>query len=144
MSINGLTNAGSLPALELTMRFAAQRQRLIAHNIANFDTPGFIHKDVSPAAFQRTLAEAVQKRDERGGRGEIEWRETRELVRDDRGDLALNPRSTSGGLLHHDRNNRDIERVMQDLAETTSAFRVAAELHRAGRTMLMDAIQRTR
>jgi flagellar basal-body rod protein FlgB len=142
MVIDQLTNAGAMPSLELTMRFAAQRQRLIAHNIANLDTPNFIQKDVSPDGFQRMLDRAVRERRERTGgmHGELEWSETRELRRDGRSGITLSPDTPGGGVLFHDRNNRDLERLMQSLTETTSAFRVASDLYRSQRGMIHGAI----
>jgi flagellar basal-body rod protein FlgB len=141
MLIDQLTNAGALPSLELTMRFAAQRQRLTAHNIANLDTPNFIQRDASPAAFQRVLDDAVTSRRRRTGgmHGDLDWRETRELRRETRG-LVVSPATASGGVLFHDRNNRDLERLMQALTESTTAFRVASDLYRSQRGMLHGAI----
>ena len=140
--INQISNAGSMPALEMTLRFAAQRQRLIAHNIANIDTPNFIQKDVSVGGFQNTLDRAIRDRRERTGgmHGELDWRETRELRRGRDGGLTISPQTPSGGVLFHDRNNRDIERLMQALAETTSAFKVATDLYRNQRNILDMAI----
>lgn len=142
MLIDQLTNSGSMPSLELTMRFAAQRQRLTAHNIANIDTPNFIQRDVSPAAFQRTLDRAVRERREATGgmHGELPWRETRELRRDGAGELRLSATDPGEGVLFHDRNNRDLERLMQSLAESTEVFRVASDLYRAQRSVVMSAI----
>jgi flagellar basal-body rod protein FlgB len=142
MFIDQLSNAGAMPALEMTMRFAAQRQRLIAHNIANLDTPNFIQNDVSVGGFQNTLDKAIrQRRSTTGGmRGDLSWRETRELGRDRDGGLRLTPQTPSGGVLYHDRNNRDVERLMQSLAETTGVFRTAAELYRSQKLLLDMAI----
>jgi len=140
--IDQLTNAGALPSLELTMRFAAQRQRLIAHNVANLDTPNFEQRGVSPREFQRTLDRAVRDRRERTGgmHGELDWAETAELGKDRSGELVITGRTPSGGVLYHDRNNRDLERLMQALAETTAAFRVASDLYRSQRGMILGAI----
>ena len=143
MFIDQLTNAGALPTLELTMRFAAQRQRLLAHNIANIDTPNLIQKDVSVAGFQRMLDKAIrERRAETGGmHGELPWRETRELQRrGSGGELVIQPDSSGGGVLFHDRNNRDTERLMQSLTESTAAFRVASDLYRAQVGLLNVAI----
>lgn len=142
MLIEQLTSAGAMPSLELTMRFAAQRQRLAAHNIANIDTPRFIQRDISPQGFQRMLDRAVRDRRERTGgmHGELRWRETRELRRDDLAGLVISPDAPAGGVLFHDRNNRDLERLMQSLAESTTAFRVASDLYRTQRGMLHGAI----
>ena len=142
MLIDGLTNAGAMPSLELTMRFAAQRQRLIAHNVANIDTPDFQHRDVSTERFQETLADAVDRRRAKtGGRfGELDWQPTRELSKGSRGELWIEPRGSGGGVLSHDRNDRDLERTLQDLAETAGAFRAASALYTAQRGVLQNAI----
>lgn len=141
MLIDGLTNAGAMPSLELTMRFAAQRQRLVAHNIANMDTPGFVHKDVSTADFQKTLADAIDaRRAKTGGRfGELDWETTSELKKGANG-LEIKPDTSVGGVLTYDMNNRDLERTLQDLAETAGAFKSASALYASQRNMLRSAI----
>ncbi len=140
--IDQLTNAGAMPVLEMTMRFAAQRQRLAAHNIANLDTPNFIQKDVSVEGFRAMLDDAVRERRTRTGgmHGELEWDETSELARSSRGELVLRPETPSGGVLFHDRNNRNLERLMQTLAESTAAFRTASDLYRSQSMILQMAI----
>ncbi|MBX3357214.1 MAG: hypothetical protein KF745_02180 [Phycisphaeraceae bacterium] len=141
--INDLTTSGALPALEMVVRFAGQRQRLIAHNIANLDTPNFQPREVSAAGFQRTLRDAVeQRRATTGGEaGELPWRESRELRRDSDGGLSLQPGTPSSGLLFHDRNNRDMERQMQAMVENVSAFRIGTDLLRSRFAILQSAIQ---
>jgi flagellar basal-body rod protein FlgB len=99
MPAGGLLDSGCLPVLEMTARFAARRHELLAHHIANADTPDFRPLDVSPADFQRLL--------------------------------GLVPRTPSRNILFHDRNNRDLERTMQALAENTGAFRVSIDLLRS-------------
>ena len=141
--INQLTNAGALPALEMTMRFDAQRQRLAAHNIANIETPNFIQKDVSVEGFQAMLDEAVRERRGRTGgmHGALAWEETNEIRATESGRMTIVPSSSAGsGVLTHDRNNRDLERLMQTLAESTSAFRTAADLYRSQSMILQMAI----
>ena len=142
MFIDQLSNAGALPSLELTMRFAAQRQRLIAHNIANVSTPDFRPVDASPRAFQRMLGEAVdRRRGETGGmQGPLEWGETQELTRDGRGELRIEASTPSDNILFHDRNNRDLERMLQDLSENAAVFRTAGELMRTQVQQLQRAI----
>jgi flagellar basal-body rod protein FlgB len=125
-----ITNSGPMPALEMAIRFAGQRQRLIAHNIANVDTPSFQPLDVDPAHFQKTLADAIDDRRRRTGgqHGSLRWDETSQLTRNDHGDLLLRPDTPSGNILFHDRNNRDVERMMQALAENAGAYRIAIDL----------------
>jgi len=143
MFIRDLATTGAMPALEMTMRFAGQRQSILAHNIANIDTPDFRPRDADPRAFQSMLGDAIEARRARtgGAFGALEWRETRELQHtSERGGLALRPRSHGAGVLHHDRNNTDIERMMQDVVENAAAYRVAADLLRSQRSQLQNAI----
>ena len=59
MPLNGLTDGGALPAIEALARFTAARQRLIAGNVANMDTPGYTPMDADPKAFQAQIARAI-------------------------------------------------------------------------------------
>lgn len=124
------------------MRFAAQRQQLIAHNVANLETPDFLAADVSVNDFRRSLAAAVEER--RGTQGgenvPLAWRGTREVKPLADGGLALRPRHASPGVLFHDRNNRDLEKTMQDMVENVSAFRVASDFFRTHMDLLRAAI----
>ena len=142
MFITELTNSGPIPVLEATMRFAAQRQRLIAHNIANLSTPDFRPLDVSVPAFQKSLREAIDAR--RSGRappaGPLPLARNPELEVSPDGTLRLNPRTASANILFHDRNNRDLERTMQDLVENAAAFRVASDLLRSRYQLLNSAV----
>jgi len=132
MFLHDVINDGPLPALELTMRFAGQRQAILAHNIANLTTPDFRPRDVDGKAFQRVLGEAIDERRESGRPGKgLEWNETRELTRSESGHLRVSPRTPSGNVLFHDRNDRDVERTMQALVENAGVFRVASELYRS-------------
>lgn len=125
------------------MRFAGARQRLLAHNIANIDTPNFVGTDVDPRSFQKVLGEAVDRRRERtaGAFGQLEWRPTRELrAGNEPGSIRLMPGAAHGGVLAHDRNATDLERLMQDMVENAAAYRVATDLYRAQQGTLMTAI----
>jgi flagellar basal-body rod protein FlgB len=140
--IGDVLNSGAIPSLEATLRFAGERHRLIAHNIANLNTPAFQSKDVSPAGFQRALREAVERRRERQGgtEGEFEPIETREISQAADGRLTLTPTTPSGNILFHDRNNRDLERLMQDHAENAGVYRLSADFLRSRYTQLREAL----
>lgn len=142
MLIDQVTSAGALPALEMTLRFAGQRQRVLAHNVANLSTPDFRPQDVSVRGFQDTLREAIHQRRARNGgtHGGLQWKATRELETGSDGALRLNPRSPAQNVLFQDRNNRDLERLMQAVAENTAAFRVASDLMRQQSGMLRAAM----
>jgi len=125
-----VTSSGPMPVLEATLRFAGARQRLLAHNVANISTPDFRPMDVDPGAFQEMLGEAIEDRRRRTGgqRGELRLGGSREVRVGPKGELTLDPRRPTGNVLFHDRNNRDVERVMQDLAENAATYRVAVDL----------------
>jgi flagellar basal-body rod protein FlgB len=142
MFVDDVINAGAAPSLEMTMAFAGQRQRIIMNNIANLSTPNFRQADVSPAGFQRMLAKAIDDRDARTGgmTGDLKWDETSEVRRSDSGDMTLRPSTPSGGVLTPDRNNRDLERLMQDHAENLGVFRMATDLLRSRMSFMRDVL----
>lgn len=143
MFLGDVLSSGAIPSLEMTVRFAGKRQDILAHNIANLDTPNYRPRDVSTAGFQRALGAAIDRRRAEGSggeHGELPWRDSREVERDGRGGLVLNARTPSANVMFHDRNNRDLERTMQDHAENAAMFRVATELLRSRFTQLHAAI----
>lgn len=144
MFIDDITNSGAIPTLEASLRFAAERQKLIAGNIANISTPDYRQKDVSISDFRRELGRAVDaRRSLTGGeRGGLSLRSTQELRVDgpESADFHLSPRTPSGNVLFHDRNNRDLEHLMRDTVETTQEFRFATELLRGRFELLRSAI----
>lgn len=142
MFTDDVTSSGAMPALELTMRFAGARNRVLAHNIANMDTPDFRPLDVSTAGFQQQLRKAVEARRERtgGGHGGLGVESTREVAVSASGRLELRPRTPSSGILRHDRNNSDMERSVQALVENVGVFRTVSDLLRSKYEILRVAM----
>jgi flagellar basal body rod protein FlgB len=140
MFLADLVNGDAIPTLAMSVRFAAQRQRLIANQVANFSTPDARTPDVAPEGFQKMLREALDERRRSGGRGPLPWRETDEIRRGADGELVLRPRTPTGNILFHDRNDRDPERAMQALAENSLALRTSVELLRGRMEILRSAI----
>jgi flagellar basal-body rod protein FlgB len=139
--IDDVVNSGAMPSLEATLRFAGQRQRLLAHNIANWTTPNFRPVDASPAGFQKALSKAIDSRRRATGGESGELRiDSPEVKQLPGGGLVLTPRTPSQGILAHDRNNTDLERLMSDHAENQMVFRVASELLRSRIQQLRDAM----
>lgn len=140
--LGDLTNSGAIPALEAVMRFSGARQKLIASNIANIDTPGYQPMDVSVEGFRGALRDAVMRRRAQNGgaEGALMPESTSELTFDSRGGLRLHPTTPSGNILFHDRNNRDLERMSQSLVENATAYKVAADLLRTRYDLVRSAI----
>ena len=136
-----IVNSGSGPALEAAMRFAAQRQKLITNNIANITTPNYVQQDVSVTEFQRALGEAIDRRRAASGLGELSITGNSEVEMDGAtGALTLRPESTIGGILFHDRNNRDLESLMQAQVENATMFRLCADLLKNRSDLMRAAI----
>lgn len=142
MLANDAINSGALPTLEAMMRFAGARQRLIQHNIANITTPNFVPKDVSVHKFQEQLGAAIEaRRAQTGGMsGSLQLESSEEVEIGSDGQFVLNPTESEGGVMFHDRNNRNVERLMQDNAENFGVFRVASELLRSRMQIMRDAV----
>jgi len=58
--LDRLFSSGSLPALEALLRFASERQRAIAGNVANVETAGYLTRDLSESGFRKELARLFQ------------------------------------------------------------------------------------
>jgi flagellar basal-body rod protein FlgB len=140
MSLQGLTDWGPTGALELLARFSGARQRLIAHNVANLSTPGFLQMDLSTRDFQDRLGRALDEQRSRGGTAPFSLESGGEFDVNPDGSLTTDPRTPSKGVLLHDRNNRDLERLMQDQAENLMVYRTAMDLLRSRAEMMRSAL----
>lgn len=140
--IDGLTNAGSIPVLERMAQFAGARHRLITHNVANLSTPEFRPVDLSVDLFRNQLRAAVEQRreDRPNGMGPLELEPTDEITFTEDG-LQMDPKPIGENILFHDRNDRDLERTMQDLAENFMVYRQAMDLLRNRYQLLNQAIR---
>ena len=137
-----LFNSGTMPVLERMVQFTGRRHEVLTHNIANLSTPYFRPRDLSVARFQKQLRQAVDDRREtsHSAHGPLRLRSTRELrFHPDR--LEAQPEPLDENILFHDRNNRDLERVMQDLAENTLAHNTALQLLKSEFDLLEKAIR---
>lgn len=140
--LGDLTNSGSLPALEQLLRFSGARQRLLAHNIANIDTPDFIPMDVSPRRFAAELRGALDRQNAatKGTEPDPLVPDYSEVMIGPNGVWSLTPQTPSGNIMYHDRNNRDLERMMQALAENQLVYRTASDLIKRENDLLRSAI----
>ncbi|HWB19047.1 MAG TPA: flagellar basal body rod protein FlgB [Phycisphaerales bacterium] len=126
--IEGLQDSGAIGALSKVLQFTAQRQRIIANNIANLSTPGFRPTDVSVEEFQQQLSDALdEQRTSGSANSALVLRDTQE-VHDDGGRMVLEPQPIGDNIMFHDGNDRNVESTMQDLVENFMAFRTAASL----------------
>ncbi len=140
--IDGLFNSGSMPVLERLVQFTEARHRVLVHDIANLSTPYFKPRDLSPESFQASLRDAIdRRRDGDNPQGSpLEMLDTEDMTFS-RDGIKATARHTNEGILFHDENNRDLERIMQHLAENTMAHRMGIQLIRSEVSMLESAIR---
>jgi len=143
MQQGGITSTGSTPFLQRLMQFAWQRNTLLQDAAANLDTPGHKPLDVRPEAFQAAM-KAARARQTGGGtpvvRGSGIFADTRDIGFSAEG-IRLRPEASHENLLFHDDNDRNLERVMQHVAENVLTFRLASELFRREHDLLRSAIR---
>ena len=140
--IKGVFDYGALPVLERLVQFTSARHKVLADDVANSSTPYFKPRDLDPSAFQATLRGAIDRRRDEGINpvaGPLRLRDTRQ-VRFQPGRVDARPRATNEGILFHDQNNRDMERLMQNLAENTMTHNAGIELIRNELGLLRLAI----
>jgi flagellar basal-body rod protein FlgB len=118
MFIERLLNQSNMPLVEQTVRFSAERQRLLAENVANVSVPGYVQKDLSVSKFQQMLAERADQR-HTAAPGSV--------VFDDIATEVINP---ADNVMFHDRNNRSIEQLMADGAKNAMYHNMMIELLR--------------
>jgi flagellar basal-body rod protein FlgB len=100
-------------SLERYMDLLSARQKLVASNIANADTPGYRTKDLD---FQSEFQSAI-------------------------GDASTHPIEVAGLKVKNDGNNVSIDRESRLLAENGLRFSLATQLMRAQIRTLQSAIQ---
>ena len=137
--IEGLHGSSSLPALERSLQYMSARQKLLAGNLANAETPGFRPVDVDPRAFQSSLREALDA-GRTDGDGSIVFDESAPVSFGESG-TELRPEVLADNILFHDGNDRSMERLMQRLTENVYAFRATAQLLRGQFETIRTAIR---
>lgn len=105
---NGMFNQGAMPTLERGVAFAEARQRVIAHNIANAETKGYLAKDLDVDRFNARLKEAIFNR--RWGNPRVfDFRDDAKFS-DAQGFLQSRVEEDHLGKMRHAKNNVDLDR----------------------------------
>jgi len=116
--ISGMFDNSAIPVLERVVQYSAERHKHIVNNIANISTPNYRPTDLPGEEFSDALSRAIDaRRTEHGGpSGELEMDDTRH-IRFEEGGIEARHTFADDNILFHDRNNRSLEHLMQDLAE---------------------------
>ena len=109
----------TIPILEQSLSFYHQRQRVLANNLANIDTPFYRTQDLPVGEFQAALSEAIRERDEEHPRS-FRMPEIGNIAPADGGFVRVKPIDLEGELtLRHTRNNVTIETEATKLAKNS-------------------------
>lgn len=125
--MNNWITTQQMPWLERYLDLTAFRQRLVANNLANIDTPGFAAQDID---FEREMLRAIERENLPGL---VLGSETQPVVHDASG-LAARP----------DGNNVSVDRESALLAETQIRFQLGTQLLRRQFQAVRSAIQEGR
>ena len=136
--LNGIIGGKTISALEQMASFTEARQKVIAENIANVDTPGYRNKKVDAAGFQQALAQALD-----GSRGDAIGKVSSDQVQyDQAGHMVLRPDVESAdNLMFHDGTNGQIERDMTEMSRNQILNQMSVDMLRHHYRMIETAIR---
>jgi flagellar basal-body rod protein FlgB len=138
MALVNLLGAGATDALEQAIGFAADRHRVLADDLANVDTPGFLMKDLSVPRFQQELVRAL----EQGRRADPG---TARIRLDRRPDGSARTGDAAGlrSIVFHDGNDRNVETLVVELTKNAQRHAQAVSLLRSQIRLLRAVISET-
>jgi flagellar basal-body rod protein FlgB len=141
MWIDRLLTSRTRNAVELAAQFAEQRQKVLAENLANVDTPDYHTRRLDAASFQASLGAALDRakaNDEKA----LELRGNAQFATGRRGGLVVAPAvEPAQNLLFHDGTNARLETLMGDVAENAMSYDLAMSLLRGQYEGLLRAIR---
>lgn len=141
MWIERLTNSPVTHAIELTARFAEQRHRILAENVANIDTPDYHTKRLDPTEFQAGLREALE-RARASGEKRLELRGDAQTSTTPDGGLTVKPAvEPAPNILFHDGRNAHLEKLMAGVQENALTYSFATRLLSKRFDSLLTAIR---
>ncbi len=130
-----LTNIPLFLMMSQRMEWLSQRQQVLAHNVANANTPGYKAQDLSPLTFEAML---------RAGAGRLSARTTRS------GHMSGGSAGASGKskfkLAANDGQNstagKDVvlEQEMMKVAQTSSDYQLTTNLYRKHLAIIRSAL----
>ena len=136
--IDSIFQSGSLPVLEQLVEFTEQRQSVLADDAANLSTPNFLPADLDTGSFQEALRDALDRRS--SPNTPLEMHDTDQVEFSGNG-MVTHPKPANEGILFHDGNNRDLDRLMQHIVENNLAHNTGIQLIRSQLSVLRTAIQ---
>lgn len=127
--------------IQLAARFAEERQRVLAENVANLDTPDYRQRRLDDDGFRAALRGAFAAAEQDDAR-QLELRHDAQVATDAAGRLHVNPATEPPpNVLFHDGGNRSLEQLMTDVQQNALEYRMAINLLKGRFNGLMSAIR---
>ncbi|HZZ73686.1 MAG TPA: flagellar basal body rod protein FlgB [Pirellulales bacterium] len=139
--ITSLFDATTIPVLEQVANFATARHDVLAGNLANLDTPGYLTRDLSPAEFQSRLKQALVERDQARSLPSTPGSEAYGVT------SAASPsesvyeiKNTFDDMLRHDNDNVSLERQVAEINKNQMQHSLALTIMSSQFRLLQAAI----
>lgn len=141
MWIERLTSSRTTKALELAAQFGEQRQRVLAENLANVDTPDYQTQRLDPAAFRKSLQAALKRSTDDRSNG-LDLRDNAQFATGPDGRIRVAPvREPADNVLFHDGTNVRLEQLMADISQNALSYELSMNLLRGRHQALLQAIR---
>ncbi len=141
MWIDRLTASRTTSALELAAQFADHRQRVLAENLANIDTPDYATRRLDAQPFQTSLRDALDQ-SRQAGDARLKLRGNAQFSTGLDGRATARPSLTPAqNILFHDGTNARLEQLLSDVAQNSLSYEMATSLLRSRLDGLMRAIR---
>ncbi|MGL4943673.1 MAG: flagellar basal body rod protein FlgB [Thermoguttaceae bacterium] len=127
--------ATTVPVLEQVANFDEARQALLAGNIANYDTPEYLARDVDVGHFKKKLSEAINQKHRPGKNPSFAEYPCPDSRKIGGGDWPQDQH-----ILYHDLNNVGLEKQTSEMAKNNVEFNTAINLMKHQMNLLQSAI----
>ncbi len=129
-----LVESTTIPVLEQVVNFAQLRHGILAGNLANLDTPGYEVRDLSPAAFESELKQAIVEREQSPGK----------VLHDDLASQVQNSFGKISGelenFLYHDQSTGNLETQVAAISKNQMQHNLALSIMTSQFRLLQAAI----
>ncbi|MGL6196288.1 MAG: flagellar basal body rod protein FlgB [Thermoguttaceae bacterium] len=127
-------NATTVPVLEQVVNFDEARQSLLAGNIANYDTPHYLAKDLDVSNFKKKLSKAIARKHEPPGPNFVKYPFKNEAS------IMGETWPVDHPILYHDMNNVGMEFQTTEMAKNNIEFNTALNIMKHQMNLLQTAI----
>jgi flagellar basal-body rod protein FlgB len=128
-------NGTTIPVLEQVVNFNEARQALLSGNIANYDTPLYLARDMDVGHFKRKLAQACERRHRPPGPFGPDW-----PLKHGSASAVGDEWPIDNPILYHDLNNVGMEFQVTEMAKNNMEFNTAVSIMRHQMQLLQTAI----